>query len=165
MAEVALTPDFIGYVRELERRVKALESRLTQTPSSIPAVPLGAVRDFGFSSLDVTSYTDVFRADVYVSAPFLDADMQVSTAYGSGITTVEWQINAQNLSTGSGFTVVASGGGAHGTQDQVTVDLRTVLGADVLFKRVRFDVEVKRTGGSGDAAVRLVKPLTLRVSG
>lgn len=63
-------------------------------------------------------------------------------------------------------TVVASGSSspAAPTQFADLVDLSDLLGAQVLFRPVRFDIEVRRTGGSGHVAVRQNRPMLLRTS-
>jgi len=163
MADIVLSPSIIAEINDLKDRVKVLELRRPMTGVAIPVVPLGANRPFGFCSLDVTTFSDCFRCDVMVTAPILDFDVQVTSDFGVGISTVEWRISGQDFTNDGPVLTIATGGGVNYTQDQGRVDLRPILGADVIFKYVRFDLEVKRTGGSGDAGVRLVRPLLLRL--
>lgn len=161
--EITLPPNIIDHIQELEERVRVLERAPRYVGQSVPAVPLGAVRDFGFSSIDATSYTEVFRSDVWLTAPILDYHIQTSDVWAtSAPTSIDWQITAYDESNASYFVSA----GSSGTPQEFfgTRDLTTIIGPEVLFRPVRIDVEVRRTGGAGDAAIRLVRPLIIRTS-
>jgi len=158
----ALTPTLGSDLMALERRITNLERLRQYRPVAVATVITGgAVRDFGFASLNTTSYADVFRADAYCTAPVLDYDLQISDTYGTSITSIEWQIEATIISDGS-FTTLASGTGTGTDQFMGQVDILELMGEEVLNKFLRFDIEIKRTGGSGDAAIRPTRPMLLR---
>lgn len=169
-------PDLVTEVLALRKEVELLKRAPRWRGAVLPAVPLQAVRDFGFTSLDTTSYADFFRADVLLTAPILDYDIQTWNFWeSSAVTSIEWRITAgAYFDDGSPFSTVtvASGsssaatwsGGAEQFSAQVDVTSASLLGPAALFRLVRFDFECKRTGGSGDgAALRLVRPPILRI--
>ena len=166
-----LTPNLIDEITKLRREVDLLKSTNRWRATVMPFVPLGAVRDFGFTSLDAASYTDLFRCDTLVTAPVLDYDIQTTDVYASSVpTSVDWRITGTVYFTESGgdfaTVVLASGSGSGTPQYQGSVDLLdpSALGPEAMFRLTRFDFECKRTGGSGDgAALRLVRPPLLRL--
>lgn len=171
--------DLLTEVQDLRAEIELLKSAPRYRGTVLPSVPLGAVRDFGYTSLDATSFADFFRVDALLTAPILEYDLQTTNFYESTpVTSIEWQISAQGYfsedGTTSGFTsfvVLASGsssastwsGGAEQFQGQVDVTDPSLLGPAALYRTVRFDFECKRTGGSGDgAALRFVRPALLK---
>lgn len=164
MIDPALPPDFIAYVKDLEARITAMERSPRVEAQAFPAVILGAVRDFGFSTIDTTTYSDLFRADVYLTAPILAYDVQLTHVSGVVPTSIEWQITLHEYFSGGTTAVVAGGSGTIGTQFQGRVNLLDFVSVKNMNRLVRFDVEAKRTGGTGDIGIRLVRPLILRTS-
>lgn len=157
----ALAPNLLAVISGLEARIRTLERAPRYFGQSVTAVPLGAVRDFGYSSIDSTSYTEVFRADVWVTAPTLDYDIQISDAFSTSTpTSIEWRIQVTDEQ--STAAVAASGSGTGADQFSATVDVTDFLGAAILYRPLRIDLEIKRTGGSGDVAIRQVRPFILR---
>lgn len=178
MGDQALTPNLVDEIAALKAEVALLKRAPRWRGQTFPVVPLGAVRDFGFTSIDSTTFVDLFRADVLLTAPILEYDIQTANRYESTpVTSIEWQITAQAyIVEGTGFkspVTVASGSSDSGSWDgsgdeqfSDTVELTTsaLLGPEALFRLVRFDFECKRTGGSGDgAALRMVRPPILRI--
>lgn len=156
-----LQPDLGAVISALEARIRTLERAPRYYGQVVTAVPLGAVRDFGFSSIDSTSYTEVFRADAWLTAPVLDYDLQISDAYSTSTpTSIEWRLEVTDEHGTA--TVVASGTGTGTDQFAGTVDLADTIGAQLLYRPIRIDIEIKRTGGTGDAAIRQVRPFIIR---
>jgi len=181
MSDNALTPSILNELRALRHEVALLKRTPRWRSQAFPTVPLGVVQDFGFTSFNTTSFLDFFRADVNLTAPILQYDIQVTNTYETtAVTSIEWQISAQGyFDTGSGpFTPVVvvdsgsataaeltAGSGFKQFQGRVDVTDPSFLGPEALFRMVRFDFECKRTGGSGDgAALRMVHPPILRIS-
>ena len=177
MAEQSLTPNLMDEFNALKQRVKLLESAPRWRSNVIPWVYTnGAVRDFGFTSLDTTTFNDVFRVDCVLTAPILDYDLQTWNNWEStAVTSIEWQISCtvyfiDGDTPVTGPTVVASGDSDSGTwsggaeQFQGSANIVDFMGPGAMLRMCRFDVQIKRTGGSGDgAAIRLVRPLQLRL--
>lgn len=161
--ELALTPDRNAQLTSLKRRVAYLERQRPYQPVALPAVTIGEAQGPGFSAVDDTSFNDVFRADVFCTAPILDYDFNVTTAYGTGITSVEYQLKLIQYDVGLTETILATGSTASTVQAAAQIDLFDLIGEELFQQFVRLNVEVKRTGGSGVAAARLNKPLLLRV--
>lgn len=159
----AHSPYLGNTLRELERRVTSLEQLRQYRPTAVSVLPTnGTPRDQGFWSEDTTTYLDMFRADVYCTAPVLDYDLQTLMSYGTSITSIEWRIEVTDLYDASS-TVVASGSDTvTGTQSSGYVDLFDTIGEQLFNRFIRLDLEIKRTGGSGDAAVRWTRPPLLR---
>jgi len=178
MVDKALQPNLMDEIRTLRKELDLLKRVPRWYEQAFPTVPLGAVRDFGFTSLDSTSFVDLFRADVLATAPLLDYDIQTTTRYEStAVTSIEWQITGTvyfiDGDTPVTTAVLASGDSDSGTWDgsgdeqfQGSVDITdsSLLGPGAMFRLIRFDFEAKRTGGSGDgAALRMVRPPILRL--
>ena len=171
MVDSSLPPDIMDEIRALRTEVELLKRAPRWRGAVLPFVVLGAVRDFGFTSFDVTEFADFFRCDTVITAPIFDYDIQTTDFYATTTpTSVDWQITATPYFDpgGGDFSpvVIASGTSAGTTQFSGTVDLLdpAALGPAAMFRFARFDFECKRTGGSGDgAALRLVRPPLLRL--
>ena len=162
MKDPALQPTLAGDLRDLERRISALERLRPYRPTALATmITGGAVRDFGYASRDTTTYVDVFRCDAFCTAPILDYDLQLDlTTWGTSITSVEWRLRLQDRF--GTYTVLASDSGTHGEQFNGYLDLFSLVGEDIFDQFIRIDLDIKRTGGSGDGAARFTRPMLLR---
>lgn len=160
--EPTLSPDVLTDVQRIRQRITDLERSPRYSPRVVASVPLGVRQNSGFETADSTSFVDLFRADVFLTAPILDYDIQLGD-FGTGVTSIEWQISAH---FDAQVTVVASGTGVGTNQFTGKVDMldASVLGIAARDQLVRIDVEAKRTGGSGQAGLRLLRPLAIRIS-
>jgi len=166
-------PDLIQEIQALREELDLLTATTRWRGVTFPSVSLGVQRDFSFTSFDTTSFLDFFRSDVLLTAPLLDYDLQTWNFWeATAVTSIEWQITASHyFDPGVPVTtaVVASGqslapGDAEQFQGTVDISDPSNLGPAALFRFVRFDLEAKRTGGSGEgAAIRWVRPPILRI--
>jgi hypothetical protein len=153
--------------RALTNQVDTLARRYQFAPVVLPhAVIGGTPRPDGYQSIDSTSYVEMFRADGWLSAPYLLYDLQVTGIHGTAPTSIDWRIQAvfTNPELGSPVTIT-TGTGVSGTQFTATIELFGLVGELALSEYVSFRVAVKRTGGAGEAAgIRLVRPWILQTS-
>jgi hypothetical protein len=167
-------PSLVGEIQSLREEIELLKAAPRWRTVTFPAVPLGNPENQGFNTIDTTTYEDFFRADVLLTAPILNYDIQVSNAWETtAVTSIEWRIQAGAYFTdGSPFSFVTVDSGQWLaaapaiTQFSDFVDLTdpSLLGPAALFRLVRIDFEAKRTGGSGPGAgLRLVRPPILRI--
>lgn len=165
----ALPPSDVVDVRSIAGDVGRITRRAQYTPTTIPSLAIGGTpRDSGYQSTSSTSYVEMFRADCYVSAPYLAYDIQTSDAYaGTPPASVEFEITATtpyNASLPASTTLVTSGGAVG--EYAATVDLRTLISPLVIGEYLSLRVTVKMTGGTGDGAgIRMVAPMALRAVG
>lgn len=158
-----LPPSDVADSRGTNTRFSTVERRPQYTQVTIPhAVIGGTPRAEGYQSVDSTTLVEMFRADVFVTAPVLSYDFQVSTAFGVGVTSVNYQIEVKGFG-GFADTVVVTGTGAGGDQVSDNVDLTTLVSNDIFTRLASFRLSVSRNGGSGEGAgVRMVTPWILR---
>lgn len=160
--EVALTPTLGSEINGLKRRIVQLERLQQYRPTAIPCVEFGTDRDFGYRSTSSTSYTNVLRGDTICSAPTLQYSFQVADGWGTSITSIDWKLAAYKYSDESWVTL-ETGSDVGGTSFSGLIDIFDALGEDAFNQFIRIHLDVKRTGGSGDAAIRLLHPFLLRI--
>lgn len=164
MEDSALPASETAQARTVTDRLDRLERRLNFFPAVLPALPIfGTPEAHGFWSHDQTSVNDVYRVDAYVTAPTLDYDLSTSDAYATvAATTQEVEIEILGFGAFADQTIVTVSAAA--TQHAGLINLVDTIGEDILGRFVSFRVGVGHTGGTGNAAaVRLNKPLTLRI--
>lgn len=145
-------------------RFVVVERRPQYVQAAMPYSVIGGnPRAFGFQSVDATSLTEVFRSDAFITAPVLSYELQFTTAYGAGVTSINWQIEVRSAGEFTD-TVVASGTANDGDAVLAAVDLMAAIGTTDIFTRLgSFRVSVSRNGGSGEGAgVRFLTPWLLR---
>jgi len=159
-----LPPSDTANARTTDTRTFILERRPQFTEMVIPFAWIGgAAQQAGFVSQDTTTLSEAFRSDVIITAPVLQYDFQVTTAYGSGVTSVNYELKVFAQDSAFATTVLLTGTGNSGDQMQGFVDLFDVISPDVYTRYASFRLSVSRNGGSGDGAgVRMVKPWLLR---
>lgn len=158
-----LPPSDVADTRGNNSRFVVVERRPQYIQATLPhAVIGGTPRANGYQSVDSTTLVEIFRSDAFVSAPVLSYDFQLSTVYGSAVTSINYQIEVR----GAGLftdTVVVSGTGTDGQQIIGSVDLFDLISDDIYTRLGSFRLSVSRNGGSGEgAAVRLDVPFLLR---
>ena len=170
-------PNLITEIKYISQRITALERATTrrQQPQVMPMAPiLSPVGVDGFIGTTRATEEHAYRVDGNVTAYFLDYNFSVSDYLGSATTLMEWWIYAFKGGIGAypaDALLVDSGSQASGTKQVFPpggagnfFDLRTVAGLDIeLGATIRFDIRIKRTGGSL-LAIRLNKPLSLRTA-
>lgn len=151
-------------IRELKRRIADLERVPRYKISALPHFSGGGIiRDFGFISYDSTDFVEMTRMDVPVTAPMLHYDFQTGKGWGTGITSVDWRIRAWDYTTRTWHELLSGSDTVSGTQHTGSVDIfNGTIGEQALNRYMRISLEIKRVGGSGDAAVRMVRSWTLR---
>lgn len=123
----------------------------------------GQAQQAGFVSQDVTTLSNAFRSDVVITAPVLQYDFQLTTVYGVGVTSVNYQIEVLSPAGEFATTILLSGTGVGGDQPAGYIDLFDAVSPDIYTRYASFRLAVSRNGGSGDGAgVRMVKPWLLR---
>lgn len=168
MPDPALPPSDTADLRALTGRVETLERRQQMIPQVLPFAVIGGVpQDSGYQSTNSASYTEITRTDFYVTARYLDYDLQMSSIYATTPpTTMEWKVTAFFRNVAIPTTILVSGSDSPGEpQHAGFVDLFATagLGQQVLTEFVSLRLAIKRTGGSGQAAaVRMVKPWLIR---
>lgn len=158
-----LPPSDTADTRSQNTRTGQLERRPQFTQAAIPVAVIGGTpRANGYQSVDSTTLVEIFRCDAFITAPAFSYDFQLATVYGSGVTSINYQIEVR----GAGHftdTVVVSGSGTNGQQILGTVDLFDLISTDIYTRLGSFRLSVSRNGGSGEgAAVRLDAPFLLR---
>jgi hypothetical protein len=158
ISEVADTAAVTGHLTTITRRLQF-------TPVVMPyAVIGGTPRPDGYQSVDSTSYYEIFRVDGFLTAPYLDYDIQVADTWGSSTpTSIDWKIEAVFQS--AVVPTLVSGSGPGGTQFAAIVNVLTLVSEVIYSEFMSLRLSVKRTGGAGEAAaVRMVKPWMVRAT-
>jgi len=119
--------------------------------TSMAFTTLYGLDQFGFATRDTTTFEDFFRSDAWVTAPIFRYDLQIETGSAAS---VQWEITTAVYGGGPTQTVIASGSVAVDSQQAGVVDLRSVLGSDVVGRGFIFRFRAKRTGGSGAIGLR-----------
>ena len=164
MTTMWLPPSDVADSRGMTSRVVVVERRPQYQEAVIPFAWIGGTAQYaGFVSQDTTTLAEAFRSDVIVTAPVLQYDFQVTTVFGSGVTSVNYEIKIYADDGTFSPTVLLSGTGADGTQPQGVIDLFSATTNDIYTRYVSIRLSVSRNGGSGDGAgVRMIKPWLLR---
>jgi len=164
MIDPALPASTTASANTIEERLARLERRLNFWPAVLPIAPVfGANQGSGFHSHSLTTVSDVYRCDAYLTAPVLDYDIQQTDAYAtSSPTTITVEVKILGFGAFSD-TVLVTDTQAPDAQIAGFVDLIDTLGEDILGRFASFRIRTAHTGGTGEAvAARLNKPLTLR---
>lgn len=159
-----LPPSDVADTRGNNSRFVVVERRPQYQEMVIPFAWIGGVPQFqGFYAGDFTTLTEFFRSDVIVTAPLLQYDFQLSSAFGVGVTSVNYEIKVFAENGEFATTVLLSGTGAGGDQISGYVDLFATISPDVYTRYASFRLSFSRNGGSGDGAGgRMIKPWLLR---
>lgn len=149
-----------------ERDSQFVRSTLIWLPSE------GTPRNDGFYSTPATTFSvppDVvglggaFRSHGRQTARYLRYFIQVSGTWGSGVE-LEWQIRLDCIATNDFNTVIATGTWGPLSPLDIftdTLDIHVIAGTRIHTEPVVYSLYVRRTAGTGDAAIRLVTPLEL----
>ena len=161
-----LQPSLLDEIKQLETRLKALERSPRYVAQTIPASPLGLAGIWGMVTTDATTDgqvpNHVFRSDVLLTAPLFSFDMQMFQTSGSAVTSIDWYIHLKNEYGVTLDANIASGSSPHDDQVGGLIDILAITGSQYLNRLVRFDVFIKRVGGSGFVGCRLNRPHQLR---
>jgi hypothetical protein len=159
-----LPPSDTANSRVADNRTFILERRSQFMEMVIPFAWVGGTAQFaGYVAQDTTTLSEAFRSDVIVTAPVLQYDFQLSTAFGSGVTSVNYEIKVYASASEFATTVLLTGTGSSGDQLAGYIDLFSAVGPDIFTRYASFRLSVSRNGGSGDGAgVRMIKPWLLR---
>lgn len=166
MNDPTLPPSTVADQADADQRAAALSRTPRAVPTTVPALITGGnPRDTGWWSTANTAYTEMARFESYVSARYLWYYLTLTDAYRTTIpTSIEWKIDVEWIYSGDPTATLASGSVGTGTTSvSGVVDLLTAIGQNANTQLGSFQLSIKRTGGTGDAAaVRIPQLWVLR---
>lgn len=173
-----IPPNLLRDIKNLQDELDLLKRTPRWRATSLHHIPLGTDQGDGYRSTDVAgTYTSVGLSENTMSAPVLQYSITTSNEYETtAVTGISWRMTATAYAFGDPDTALVSRTVAEGESTSASwtagvetfsgeVDLTSpsLLGVAALFKLLRVEIELYRTGGSGAVALKLDRPLTLKL--